>query len=475
MNRSSFCSRPISGVVFLALLLFASRQGMAQCANPPSCIINNELGAPAPSGDMNSTPGDMVNGWSVMHGTPTLFGNDCPTSANGCSIWMWTYSGSGEGVFTCFNFLQGQTYELCLWVRNTNNVSNGGHLMIYAANNIAGNGFTPPPISGPNLQVIDTSFTNNQTWTQLTFLFTPTQNFNQLLLYPLMRNPPVGGQFQYELQIDDVRITAATGVPPQTITASTLTPQWCEPVTLCLDSVPPGASILWQPSAGLTDSTSTCITVDPCATTTYTAIVGLLSSCPSCSSLPSFDSVSVQVVVAPPQLTINTTLPANCGDPVRASALVGPTSCSNVSLSWQDAAGNTFTGDTVLLPSSANTSSYTLTATSPGGCSTSQSVNISPGGAAELALFVPNAFTPGNGDNRNDFFTAYSPGFSAFRLQIYNRWGERIFETQDPNTGWNGRVGGTLVQEDVYVYVLDYSPECTAQQLRRTGRVSVIR
>jgi gliding motility-associated-like protein len=39
-----------------------------------------------------------------------------------------------------------------------------------------------------------------------------------------------------------------------------------------------------------------------------------------------------------------------------------------------------------------------------------------------------------------------------FSFEIYNRWGERVFNTTDPNVGWDGSYKGTIVQDDVYVY-----------------------
>lgn len=56
----------------------------------------------------------------------------------------------------------------------------------------------------------------------------------------------------------------------------------------------------------------------------------------------------------------------------------------------------------------------------------------------------PNAFTP-NGDGLNEFFLpkGYFTGFRRFQFQIFNRWGELIFESADPNSGWDGRYSGS--------------------------------
>jgi gliding motility-associated-like protein len=74
-------------------------------------------------------------------------------------------------------------------------------------------------------------------------------------------------------------------------------------------------------------------------------------------------------------------------------------------------------------------------------------------------LFIPNAFTPDN-DGMNDTFKAYSAcEISFFRMQIYTRWGEKLFESADISTGWDGKKNGELCPGDVYVYKISYRLE----------------
>jgi gliding motility-associated-like protein len=72
-------------------------------------------------------------------------------------------------------------------------------------------------------------------------------------------------------------------------------------------------------------------------------------------------------------------------------------------------------------------------------------------------LFIPNAFTPNN-DGLNDTFKAVSrcPSLSYFRMQIFNRWGEMLYESDDIGKGWDGRKNGTPCPGDVYVYRIVY-------------------
>lgn len=73
--------------------------------------------------------------------------------------------------------------------------------------------------------------------------------------------------------------------------------------------------------------------------------------------------------------------------------------------------------------------------------------------------FIPNAFTPKNGDVLNDIYIPklafYEAGMN-YTFRIFNRWGELLFETNNPNEGWDGIYKDKVCQMDVYVYVIEY-------------------
>jgi gliding motility-associated-like protein len=93
---------------------------------------------------------------------------------------------------------------------------------------------------------------------------------------------------------------------------------------------------------------------------------------------------------------------------------------------------------------------YTLIAESDKGCksSTTATVNI-----FKMAS-MPNAFTP-NGDGINDLFKI-PPGMvtSLEEFSVFNRFGEKVFSTQDPAIGWNGFYKNKPAIAGVYVYIL---------------------
>jgi gliding motility-associated-like protein len=72
-------------------------------------------------------------------------------------------------------------------------------------------------------------------------------------------------------------------------------------------------------------------------------------------------------------------------------------------------------------------------------------------------IYIPNAFTPNN-DGINDFWMVYGERIEEFHLNIFNRWGELIFETDDINKPWLGqrRDGEHYSENGVYLYQVKY-------------------
>lgn len=99
-----------------------------------------------------------------------------------------------------------------------------------------------------------------------------------------------------------------------------------------------------------------------------------------------------------------------------------------------------------------------LIVTHPAGCkdSITKELDIRP----EITWHMPNAFTP-NGDGKNDDFYGKGVllGVTDFRMAIWNRWGELVFETSNPDDKWNGekRNSGGISPEGVYIYEVRFT------------------
>lgn len=68
-------------------------------------------------------------------------------------------------------------------------------------------------------------------------------------------------------------------------------------------------------------------------------------------------------------------------------------------------------------------------------------------------LFIPNSFTP-NGDNLNEVFLPVGAFITEFQLIIFNSWGEKVFESNRLNEGWDGTLSGNPCQDGIYYYHL---------------------
>lgn len=92
----------------------------------------------------------------------------------------------------------------------------------------------------------------------------------------------------------------------------------------------------------------------------------------------------------------------------------------------------------------------------------------------ESLIYLPNAFIPDN-DGLNDVFGPVASNLRYFELQVFNRWGEMIFETTDLNKGWDGTYKGIEVQPGVYTYTLIYRFQGEQENKTVYGHVTLIR
>jgi len=91
----------------------------------------------------------------------------------------------------------------------------------------------------------------------------------------------------------------------------------------------------------------------------------------------------------------------------------------------------------------------------------------------ENELTIPNAFTPNN-DGINDIFKIKGQNIKTFHGTIINRWGQKLFEWNDVNTGWDGKHDGQDVSAGVYFYIISVVFEDGEMQ-EKHGSVEVVR
>jgi gliding motility-associated-like protein len=97
------------------------------------------------------------------------------------------------------------------------------------------------------------------------------------------------------------------------------------------------------------------------------------------------------------------------------------------------------------------TITYTVIIVDSNGCTASDDVTVFVN--YDNVIWVANIFSP-NGDGNNDVLFVRGKGVESFQFVVYDRWGEKVFETQDLDKGWNGSFRGKEMNKSVFVYYL---------------------
>lgn len=116
---------------------------------------------------------------------------------------------------------------------------------------------------------------------------------------------------------------------------------------------------------------------------------------------------------------------------------------------------------------------YSLRVTSEEGCSSTEDIRISK----DCYIDIPNVFSP-NGDGVNDYFfprQLLSRGLSYFHMEVYSRWGQRVFETTNlQGRGWDGSLNNIPQPPGVYMYKIVVETQA-GQHTEYLGNVTLLR
>lgn len=172
------------------------------------------------------------------------------------------------------------------------------------------------------------------------------------------------------------------------------------------------------------------------------------------------DTISIDVSKRPPSFSLGNKTSICPGQNIILDPQINP---KDNAFLWQD--GSTTSTYKVLAPGK-----YKLKVANRCGVN-SQEILIEPG---NCELFMPNAFTP-NRDGVNDIFRVkYSSFIKYFSMQIFNKWGQLVFVTRNPQEGWNGKLKGVDQPIGSYVWIIQYT---TVENKKgyATGNVLLIR
>lgn len=117
---------------------------------------------------------------------------------------------------------------------------------------------------------------------------------------------------------------------------------------------------------------------------------------------------------------------------------------------------------------------YSLTVKGANGCEGKDSIQILPKLDCWTGVFIPSAFTP-NADRKNDSFKALVHGnLQTFRLQVYDRMGQLVFQTNDASKGWDGYFKGMAYNTATFAWQCFYKFEGGETQYQK-GTVTIIK
>ena len=95
----------------------------------------------------------------------------------------------------------------------------------------------------------------------------------------------------------------------------------------------------------------------------------------------------------------------------------------------------------------------------------------------EQIYYIPNTFTPNGDEKNNTFQPIFTSGFDAqnYHFLIYNRWGELVFESNNPAIGWDGTYGNKLLGNETFTWKLQFKEKMTEKEHYLTGHVNLIK
>ena len=154
-------------------------------------------------------------------------------------------------------------------------------------------------------------------------------------------------------------------------------------------------------------------------------------------------------------------------------------SLNAVSYSWDFGDGQTSfaTDPQHMYPNAVATYTIQLVAFNEVNCTDTSSIKVSV--VEDLSIYVPNSFTPNDDENNQQFLPILSAGFknNTYRLLIFNRWGEVVFESRDPEVGWDGHEGfsSTPCQDGTYTWKISLVIAASQETKVFTGHVNLLR
>ncbi len=229
----------------------------------------------------------------------------------------------------------------------------------------------------------------------------------------------------------------------------------CPGIEVNINIVNPRGIIIWN-----TGNNSPYLNINPDTTTTYTLINNAFTKCA--------DTLAVQIYV-PLKITPKVSVYPNdsiCEGDIVNLRILNPYKFFN----WSNGSV-----DTVQHIVASLNNNFSVTNDYNGNCPVTTLANINVIDRNNFNIDVPNCFTP-NGDGVNDVFKIADIIKSDYRIIIFNRWGEKMFESGEKGLrDWDGTFNNTNVNEGNYFWILNFKNYCGETETTKRGFVSVFR
>ncbi len=280
----------------------------------------------------------------------------------------------------------------------------------------------------------------------------------------------VGGEIVLDAQNPDASYVWSNGSTSQTITVT-------EPGTYSVavaGSCGNGSAQIVILPCDICVTSSSSITETACESytspwgTVYTqsgVYTDTLSTAAGCDSI-----ITLNLTVNPPLAleALPESVSIALGDTVQLSAIGAS------SYVWSPTEGLSCSNCASPLASPQESTIYTVTGTDSLGCTKTDTLRIEVDIICN-EVFIPTIFSPNDkGPQVNEMYCILSDCVEQFKLVIHNRWGEKVFESEDINQCWDGKFKGIAAQTGVYAYNV-YLRQLDGTEINKTGAITLVR
>ncbi len=181
---------------------------------------------------------------------------------------------------------------------------------------------------------------------------------------------------------------------------------------------------------------------------------------------------STVVITEPAPITVQVVAgdTVNLGDELQIQTQVQPAGSIYTYL-WSPAAFLSCSDCANPVFSAINTTQYQVLVTNENGCFVQTEITIHV--LSDKTVFIPNVFTP-TGDGNNDTWSIFANTSSYFNVKVFNRWGEKVYDSYNSTQGWDGKYQGKDAYPGIYVYTVNLT-FLDGENRRYTGTVTLLK